>query len=170
MAECEAIVSFVGTMRNRFAAGDTYESSDVASCEQLANAGRAAGVKRFLLLSSYGAGGAGAYLKMKARCEDIVKASGLAWVVFRPSALVSPKDGPKDVSSEGTHGKRSVPPGAGALFGVMGAIPGLGGFADDTKPIPIEIVCDGFLRALGGSYDGKTLTGRDLWGLAKGAA
>ncbi len=30
MSGCEAAISFVGTMRNRFKAGDTYESSDIA--------------------------------------------------------------------------------------------------------------------------------------------
>lgn len=158
MSGCAAVLSFVGTMRNRFAAGDTYESSDVLSTEQLVNGATSAGVPRFLLLSSYGAGGMGAYLKMKARCEQIVKDSGLRWTIFRPSALVSPEGGP-----EGTHGTRKVPGAASAVFGVMRGIPGLGPLADDVRPMPIEVLCDAMLRVLEQPRDGATLEGRDLW-------
>jgi nucleoside-diphosphate-sugar epimerase len=154
----EVVLSFVGTMKNRFSAGDTYESSDVASTEQLVAAATAAKVPRFLLLSSYGAGGMGAYLKMKARCEDLVKASSLRWSIFRPSALVSPDDAP-----EGTHGTRKVPPGAGAIFGVMRRLPGLGPVADDVRPMPIDVLCDAMLRVIDHPRDGATLQGRDLW-------
>jgi uncharacterized protein YbjT (DUF2867 family) len=158
MAGAEAAISFVGTMRNRFQAGDTYESSDVLSTRQLTEGARAAKVPRFLLLSSFGAGGMGAYLKMKGECEAIVKASGLRWTIFRPSSLVSPEGAP-----EGTHGARKAPPGAGALFSALRALPGVTGFADDVRPIPIEVVCDAFLRVLAEPRDGAILQGRDLW-------
>src|SRR5258708_37585280 len=77
VAGCDAIVSMVGTMRKRFAAGDTYASSDVATAEQVVGAARssvardraatigaarAANVPRLLLLSSFGAGGRGRVL------------------------------------------------------------------------------------------------------------
>jgi uncharacterized protein YbjT (DUF2867 family) len=100
----------------------------------------------------------GAYLKMKGACEDIVKGSGLRWTIFRPSALVSPDGGP-----EGTHGTRKAPPGAGAVFGALRILPGLAGFTDDVRPIPIEVLCDAFLRVLAEPRDGAVLEGRDLW-------
>jgi uncharacterized protein YbjT (DUF2867 family) len=158
MAGCGAALSFVGTMKNRFAAGDTYESSDVASTEQLVGAATRAKVPRFLLLSSYGAGGVGAYLQMKARCEQIVKEGTPKWTIFRPSALMSPEGGP-----EGTHGTRKVPAVAGALFGALRKLPGLGPVADDMRPIPIEVLCDAMLRVLEQPRDGATLQGRELW-------
>ena len=156
---CDAMLSFVGTMKKRFAAGDTYESSDVGSTTALVNAAKAAKVPRFLLLSSYGAGGSGAYLKMKERCEHIVRDSGLRWTVFRPSMLVSPKDGP-----EGTHGKRPNIAGAGYVFGAIKAI-GFRGWADDVRPIPLEVLCRAFLAVLREPRDGEVLTGRELWKL-----
>jgi uncharacterized protein YbjT (DUF2867 family) len=176
---CDAAVSFVGTMKKRFAAGDTYESSDVASTQQIVDAARSTGVPRVLLLSSYGAGGMGAYLQMKARCEAIVKESGLRWTIFRPSALATPDGGP-----EGTHGARRVPGAAGALFRAMRAVPGLAGVADDVRPIPLDVLSAAFLRVLAepdaasardgraawsNRYDGATLEGRDLWRLGGGA-
>ncbi len=138
MAGCEVALSFVGTMRNRFKAGDTYESSDIASTRELVDGARRAAVPRFVLLSSFGAGSLGAYLQMKGKCRgDREKESGLRWTILRPSALVSPEDG-----AEGTHGVRRPPPGAGAVFSAMRALPGLAGFADDVRPIPIEVLCD----------------------------
>jgi nucleoside-diphosphate-sugar epimerase len=157
MRGCDAAVSFVGTMRKRFEAGDTYESSDLASTRQIVAAAKAAGVPRILLLSSHGAGGMGAYLKMKAECEDIVRLSGLRFTILRPSILVSPE------GVEGTHGSRRAPPGLGSFLGALRHVPGLGGWADDTRPIPIETVCRAFLAVLDRPMDGMTLSGRDLW-------
>lgn len=158
---CDAIVSFIGTMRSRFKAGDTYESSDLATTRALVAGAKAAHVPRFLLLSSFGAGSVGAYLKMKEQCERIVTESGLAWTVFRPSALVSP-----DASAAGTHGARKAPPGSGAVFGVLRKVPGMSGVADDVRPIPIAVLCDAFLRVLAEPKDCAVLEGRDLWKLA----
>jgi uncharacterized protein YbjT (DUF2867 family) len=158
MAGCEAVLSFVGTMRNRFKAGDTYESSDIESARQLTAGATAANVPRFILLSSFGAGSLGAYLQMKGKCEAIVKESGLRWTILRPSALVSPEG-----SAEGTHGARRSPPGARAVFGAIRALPGLTGFADDVRPIPIEVLADAILRILGAPRDSAILEGRDLW-------
>jgi uncharacterized protein YbjT (DUF2867 family) len=160
---CDFVLSLVGTMRARFDDGDTYASSDIASAEQLTAAARKSkSPPRFLLLSSHGAGGIGAYLKMKGECEAIVKKSGLAWTIFRPSALVSPDDGDKSA-----HGKRSAPPGASAVIGAIGALPGLRGWSDDVKPIPIEVLCRAFLRVIAEPerFQESTLEGRNLWAI-----
>ncbi len=158
---CGAIVSLVGTMRSRFGTGDTYESADVGSARQLVAAAVAAGVPRFLLLSSVGAGGAGAYLQMKGDCERIVReAPGLRWTVFQPSALVSAPD------AAGHHGRRELLPGMMALGGLVRALPGLRGVADDWRAIPIAVLCEAILAVLERPRDGEVLLGRDLWALA----
>lgn len=85
---CDVVVSLVGTMRKRFHTGDTYESSDIDSARQLVAAAKAAGVPRFVLLSSVGAGRPmGPYLAAKARAEGIVADSGLRYTILRPSAF-----------------------------------------------------------------------------------
>ena len=160
MAGCDAVVSFVGTMRDRFKAGDTYASSDVGSARALVEGARLAGVPRFLLLSSVGAGGAGAYLKMKAECEAIVRDSGLRHTIFRPSVLVTPEG-----ADAGSHGARRAPPAFGGLLGALGALPGLGGFAEDYKPIPLDVLARAFIQVLEWPKDGAVLSGRDLWPL-----
>jgi uncharacterized protein YbjT (DUF2867 family) len=87
---CTTVVQLIGTMRKRFASGDTYETSDIGTTEQLVEAAKKVGsVDHFVLLSSVGAGQPmGAYLKAKARAEEIVRDSGLSWTVFRPSAFI----------------------------------------------------------------------------------
>lgn len=154
----DAVLSFVGTMRSRFATGDTYESSDIASTQQLAAAAKAAGVPRFLLLSSAGAGGSGAYLKMKGECERIVRDSGLGWDVFRPSALVSPEGG-----EASHHGRREVPFGVEAVGAWASRVPGLRGVADDWRPMPLTVLSRAFLAALAKPPRNAVWAGRDIW-------
>ena len=89
MRGCTTVVQLIGTMRKRFAAGDTYETSDIGTTRQLVEAAKACGtVDHLVLLSSVGAGSPrGAYLKAKAEAERLVTSSGLAWTIFRPSAF-----------------------------------------------------------------------------------
>ncbi len=162
LSGCEAVISFVGTMRSRFKAGDTYESSDIGSTRLLVEGAKASSVPRFFLLSSVGAGGAGAYLKMKGECEWIVKQSGLRYTIFRPSALVSPPEGDLESSH---HGRREVPAVLGWTMAVVGALPGLGAWADRLKPIPIFVVCHAFLGVLEKPRDGEVIEGQVLWTL-----
>lgn len=158
---CDAVVSLVGTMRARFGAGDTYESADIGSTKQLVEAAKREGVPRFLLLSSFGAGGLGAYLKMKGECERIVQESpGLRWTIFRPAALVSPAGEPG-----GTHGKREVPGAAMSAGELLRRLPGLRGLADDWRPIPLEVLAAAMVAVFEAPRDNCILSGRDLWPL-----
>lgn len=161
MGGCDAVVSLVGTMRKRFDAGDTYESADIGSTRQLVDAAKAAGVPRFLLLSSVGAGGAGPYLKAKGECERLVRESGLRWTIFRPSALASPPGAP-----EGSHGRRDVPNALVTLGGALAKLPGVGPVLDDLRPIPLDALARAMVRTLKEPHDGRILMGRDLWRLA----
>ena len=89
MKGCTTVVQLIGTMRKRFGAGDTYETSDIGTTRLLVDAARKTGtVDHVVLLSSVGAGRpVGAYLKAKAEAERLVTSSGLAWTIFRPSAF-----------------------------------------------------------------------------------
>ncbi|MFZ5438587.1 MAG: SDR family oxidoreductase [Myxococcota bacterium] len=86
---CTTVIQLIGTMRKRFASGDTYETSDIGTTRQLVDAAKVCGtVDHFVLLSSVGAGSpTGAYLKAKAEAERLVVAGGLPYTIFRPSAF-----------------------------------------------------------------------------------
>lgn len=83
------VLQLIGTMRKRFKSGDTYETSDIGTTQQLVDAAKEAGIDHLVLLSSVGAGKPmGAYLKAKARAEAIVTESGIPFTILRPSAFV----------------------------------------------------------------------------------
>jgi uncharacterized protein YbjT (DUF2867 family) len=89
LSRCTTVLQLIGTMRKRFSTGDTYETSDIGTTEQLVRAAKRAGIDHFVLLSAVGAGKpSGAYLKAKARAEAIVRESGIDYTIFRPSMLV----------------------------------------------------------------------------------
>jgi uncharacterized protein YbjT (DUF2867 family) len=84
------VLQLIGTTRQRFAAGDTYETSDIGTTRALVEGARASGIDHLLLLSSAGAGyPLGAYLQAKAAAEKLVQQSGIPWTIFRPSAFIS---------------------------------------------------------------------------------
>jgi dTDP-4-dehydrorhamnose reductase len=89
LKSCTTVIQLIGTMRKRFAAGDTYESSDIGTTRQLVEAAKAAGsIDHLVLLSSTGAGKPmGAYLQAKAEAERLVRESGIAYTILRPSAF-----------------------------------------------------------------------------------
>jgi uncharacterized protein YbjT (DUF2867 family) len=150
LAGCDAVVSTIGTMRDRFARGDTYASSDVATTQLLVDGARKAGARRFVLLSAWGADRVpGAYYAAKRAAERIVVDSGLEWTLVRPSMLVGEGRGVR------------LPDVVGAL----GRVPGLRGVADDARPIPVEVVAAGLVAAARGGMAGRVLTGRHLWTL-----
>jgi nucleoside-diphosphate-sugar epimerase len=162
LAGCDAVVSLVGTMRERFSTGDTYAASDVGTTRLLVEAARRVGAARFVLLSSYGAGGAGPYLQAKGDAERIVQEGGLTWTLVRPSALVSPTDG-----MHGSHGRRRTPSWLVGLGAQVARLPLVGPTVDDLRAIPIEVVSDGIVAALEdpSGFDGRVLAGRDLWSI-----
>ncbi|MDP3232536.1 MAG: SDR family oxidoreductase [Myxococcales bacterium] len=88
MQGCTTVVQLIGTMKNRFAKGDTYETSDIGTTRQLVEAAKRAGVDHLVLLSSVLAGHPiGAYLEAKAKAEALVRESGLGFTIFRPAAF-----------------------------------------------------------------------------------
>jgi uncharacterized protein YbjT (DUF2867 family) len=143
LAGCTTVLQLIGTVRSRFAAGDTYESSDVGTTRLLAAAASAAGVDHLVLLSSVGAGKpVGAYLQAKARAEAIVRESGVPYTIFRPSMFVG----------EG----RRPPPLWGAITGALGL--------DRYRPIEVSELAAKLLRCAGARAPlGAALEGRPLW-------
>lgn len=138
------VLQLIGTMRKRFATGDTYESSDIGTTQHLVAAARRAGtIDHFILLSSVGAGRPmGAYLQAKARAEAIVRDSGIPFTIFRPSAFVG-------------EGHR-LPPGAEGLMKLIGT--------KKYRPIPVETLAKTLLYVVRTRAPlGQVLEGEELW-------
>jgi uncharacterized protein YbjT (DUF2867 family) len=137
------VLQLIGTMRNRFAKGDTYETSDIGTTRQLVEAAKKAGsIDHIVLLSSVGAGGMGAYLKAKGEAERLVRESGIPWTTFRPSMFVGED--------------RKPPPLWGAITRGLGL--------KKWQPIPVEALAGAILRvAIARGPLGEVLEGSSLW-------
>ena len=166
MARAQAVVCLVGTMRKRFAAGDTYESSDYRPVVQLVESAKgvaSAEPRRFVLLSSLGARPGGGYLGWKRKAEEVVRRSGLPFAIVRPSFLDSTHAG----SQPSDGAQRKPPPLLGAMVRLAGALPGLRDRSLDWRPLPVEVLCSAIARILQGPAPNAVLLGRDLWRLAQ---
>ncbi len=71
-----------------------FDRANVAGTERMITAAKAAGVKRFLFVSSLSAREPqlSAYGASKARAEELVTASDLDWTIVRPPAVYGPHD------------------------------------------------------------------------------
>lgn len=71
-----------------------FERANVTGTANMIAAAKAAGVKRFVFVSSLSAREPklSAYGASKARAEELVQASGLIWTIVRPPAVYGPRD------------------------------------------------------------------------------
>ena len=165
LAGVDSVVCLVGTMRRRFDAGDTYESSDYRPVVELVQAAqRAAGAPRHVvLLSSFGARESAGYLGWKWKAEQALRQGGLPWTILRPSAFDS-----RDTESHPSDGRaRRPPPLMGSSLRALGRLPGLRGLADDLRPISLDVLVAALVRVVvERGPQGAVLTGRNLWTLA----
>lgn len=161
LARAQAVVCLVGTMRRRFAAGDTYASSDYQPVVDLAaSARRVSPAAHFVLLSSLGARAGNGYLGWKHKAEEVVRQSGLPFAILRPSFLDSTQAG----SQPSDGAQRRPPPLVGPALRLAGNLPGLRGLADDLRPLPVEVLCRAIARILRDRAPvASVMTGRQLW-------
>ena len=131
---CRAVIHLVGIIRER---GDaTFQSVHVEGTRAVIAACREAGITRLLHMSALGSrpGARSRYHRSKWEAEQLVRASGLAGTVFRPSVIVGP--------------------GGGFLAEVRGllhrgpVIPIIGGGRSLLQPVWIEDVASCFAAAL----------------------
>jgi uncharacterized protein YbjT (DUF2867 family) len=164
MQRAEAIFCSVGTMRRRFAQGDTYESSDYEPVVRLVeSAKRVGGSRYFVLVSALGARPGSGYLGWKFKAEEVVEKSGLPHAILRPSFLDSTGSG-----SQPSDGKpRAPPPIIGAAFRRLRTLPSLKQISDDLRPIPVETLCRAVAELLRERQNQpEVLKGRALWSLS----
>jgi nucleoside-diphosphate-sugar epimerase len=92
VASAEAVVHVAGLTTARTPA--EFEAGNVAGTLAVIEAALAAGVPRFVFVSSLSARepGLSAYGASKARAERLVKASSLDWTIVRPPAVYGPRD------------------------------------------------------------------------------
>ena len=164
MARAHSVVCLVGTTRRRFAAGDTYDSSDYRPVVQLLESARRAPLlepRHFVLVSSLGAKPGSGYLGWKFKAEEAVRGSGLPHTILRPSFLDT-----RGSPSHPSHGaQRKPPPLVAAAFQFLGKLSPLRGVSDDLRPLPVDVLCLAIARIVRERAPFGTLKGRQLWEL-----
>ncbi|MHB8791949.1 MAG: complex I NDUFA9 subunit family protein [Thermoleophilia bacterium] len=89
-AGCDAVVHLVGIILERPEV--TFEKVHVEGTRNMLTAADAAGIKRFVHMSALGtrSGAEAAYHRTKWDAEEVVRASGLDYTIFRPSIIYGP--------------------------------------------------------------------------------
>jgi uncharacterized protein YbjT (DUF2867 family) len=92
----DVVINLVGVLHDRpaFPYGKLFEKNHVELPKKIIAAMKACGVKRYIHMSALGADSVGPsmYQRSKGDGEDLVKASGLDWTIFRPSVIFGPDD------------------------------------------------------------------------------
>lgn len=91
---CDAVINLVGIIREFPAKNITFERLHVEATANLVSVAQRAGVLRYLQMSALGArlDAVSGYHQTKWRAEELVRGSGLAWTIFRPSLIFGPGD------------------------------------------------------------------------------
>ena len=86
---CDAVIHLVGIIREFPGRGITFKKMHVTATENILEACDEQEVQRFLHMSSNGTRerGSTAYHRTKWQAEELVRASGLDWTIFRPSLI-----------------------------------------------------------------------------------
>lgn len=131
----DAVIHLVGIIREE---GDaTYERVHVAGTRNLLKSMAQAGVPRLVHMSALGAqpGAPSKYQSSKAAAEQLVRASGFAWTIIRPSLIFGIGD---DFFSQTLRNLVRLPP----------VVPVVGRGDFPFRPVAIQNVVAAFSRAL----------------------
>ncbi len=112
---CDTVIHLVGIIEEKESM--TFEKVHVEGTKNLVDEAQKAGVKHIFYQSALGASATSwaKYYKTKAEAEEIVKASGIAYTIFRPSLVVGEGDGFTEKLKELVHLGHFVPiPGDGS--------------------------------------------------------
>jgi NADH dehydrogenase len=90
----DAVVNLVGVLHNG-GGSNSFQAAHVGLARSLVTACRQSGITRLLHMSALTAAPAAPseYLRSKGEAEAIVRESGLAWTIFRPSVIFGRGDG-----------------------------------------------------------------------------
>lgn len=130
----DALIHLVGIISE--VGEQTFENVHTQLTEEIVNAAKQAGVRRFVHMSALGtrANAVARYHQTKWEAEEIVRTSGLDWTVFRPSIIYGPGDGFVNLFAR--------------LSRFSPVVPLVGGGHSMFQPISVENVAHCFVAAL----------------------
>jgi NADH dehydrogenase len=96
VSQADAVINLVGILHGNVGQpyGSAWAKAHVELPRRIIAVCKAQGVRRYLHMSALGADSAGPsmYQRSKGDAEQLVKASGLDWTIFRPSVVFGPGD------------------------------------------------------------------------------
>ena len=133
-AGAKSVIHLVGIIHE--SQENTFTRVHVEATQNVIEGAKAAGVKRFVHMSALGtrANGKSQYHQTKWAGEELVRKSGLAWTIFRPSLISGP--GNKSISV------------LGKLVKYLPFVPVLGNGESKIQPVAVDIVAKCFIAAL----------------------
>ena len=131
---CDIVVNLVGIIRE--AGGATFDHVHVQGSANVVAAAKASGVRKFVQMSSCGTrpGAKSRYHITKWQAEEVVRGSGMEWVILRPSLIFGKGDGFTSLLID--------------LVKKAPIIPIIGAGSNLMQPIAIEDVTSTFLAAV----------------------
>jgi uncharacterized protein YbjT (DUF2867 family) len=146
MSGCDAIIHVVGIIMERPSRGVSFQRMHVDATRSVVDAARRAGIRRYVHMSALGTrpDAASDYHKTKFAAEQIVRASGLEWTIFRPSLIHGPRG--EFMQLEAKWVRKKAPPFLFMPYFGAGAF-GRGG-AGQLQPIHVNDVARAFVDAL----------------------
>lgn len=134
---CDAVIYNIGLLREFPRRGITFEEAHFTGVQRVIDAAKAAGARRFILMSANGVKHAGTpYQETKFRAEALLKESGLDWTIFQPSVIFGDSGGTQEFSHQ-LYSELVRPPVPAIAF------PGV-----EMSPVFIGDVVDAFVNAL----------------------
>ena len=139
----DAVIHLVGIISE--VGESTFENVHTRGTENVVQAAREAGVKRFVHMSALGTrpNAASRYHRSKWAAEERVRRSGLAHTIFRPSIIYGPDDGFVNLFAR--------------MSRYSPVLPVMGSGQSKFQPVPVEDVAVCFVKALSEprSIDGR---------------
>jgi uncharacterized protein YbjT (DUF2867 family) len=130
----KCVIHLVGIINER--KENTFERVHTEATRNVLDAAKKAGVKRYLHMSALGtrADGCSRYHQTKWAAEELVRRSGLAWTIFRPSLIYGPGDISINVLSK--------------ILRRLPFVPVLGSGNSKIQPVSVENVAKCFVEAI----------------------
>ncbi|MCS7182619.1 MAG: complex I NDUFA9 subunit family protein [Thermoanaerobaculum sp.] len=133
---CSAVIHLVGIIREDPRQGITFHGAHVEATARVVEVCKKFGIFRLVHMSAVGADPQSPipYHRTKGQAEELVRASGLAWTIFRPSVIFGPGDGFTTT-----------------LTGVIRRAPLVPVFGDGSyplQPVAVEEVAEAFVASL----------------------
>ena len=132
---CDAVVHLIGIRREFPNDGITYEAMHTEATYGVVEAARRTHVPRIIFMSAAGASAdsPSRYHKTKFEAEEIVRASGMRWTIFRPSIIFGAGDEFHPLMAELVHRK---------------IVPVIGGGKSLLQPVALHNVVGPMARSL----------------------